>query len=105
MNEQIFVLSSQKRTTSHVLHLLLCFPTFGLWAIVWAIVASQNSSHNARIDFQMNAILNYKVQGLNDADTYHRVRDDEIIRGRKRRHAILIVLVVVALIAFIKFKL
>jgi hypothetical protein len=35
MNEQIFVLASQKKTTNHILHLLLCIPTFGLWFIVW----------------------------------------------------------------------
>lgn len=49
MNEKLFVLASQKKTTNHVLHLLLCIPTFGLWLIVWLLVAGSNSKHNARI--------------------------------------------------------
>ncbi len=50
MNAKIFHLTSQKKKTSHVLHLLLCIPTAGLWLIVWAICGLSNSIENRRID-------------------------------------------------------
>jgi hypothetical protein len=34
---------------THVLHLLLAFFTFGLWAIVWLIIGVSTSSANARM--------------------------------------------------------
>ncbi|NNB49530.1 hypothetical protein [Pseudomonas fragi] len=70
MNEQLFVLTSRKRTTSHVLHLLLCIPTLGVWLIVWLVVISMNSSHNKKIDRQIDRIVQYKVDGLSDSDTF-----------------------------------
>ena len=63
MNEQIFVLNSQKKNTNHILHLILSLLTMGLWLIVWLIVAISNNSHNKRIEGQMNHVLSYKVQG------------------------------------------
>lgn len=77
MNEKLFVLASQKKTTNHVLHLLLCIPTLGLWLIVWLLIAGSNSRHNARIQKQMSHVLDYKMQGLSDAETYRRVGADE----------------------------
>ena len=47
---EVAVMLSQKKKTSHVLHLLLSIVTAGLWAIVWIIVALSNSMENARID-------------------------------------------------------
>lgn len=41
---------SKKKSTSHVLHLILSLSTVGLWIPVWVIVALSNSIENARID-------------------------------------------------------
>jgi hypothetical protein len=50
MDAKIYHLTSQKKRTSHVLHLLLCIPTAGLWLIIWAICGLSNSMENRRID-------------------------------------------------------
>lgn len=50
MSEQVMMYCKQceaktlhtQPSTSHVLHLLLSFVTFGLWLIVWAIVIANN---------------------------------------------------------------
>jgi hypothetical protein len=46
MKEQL----KSKHQTNHVLHLLLCIPTFGLWVIVWRIVAVFNEGQREAID-------------------------------------------------------
>lgn len=76
MNEQLFVLTSQKKKTNHVLHLLLCIPTLGIWAIVWVIVASINHGKNARIDHKINSLMHYKSQGMNDSESYQQLKTD-----------------------------
>ena len=43
-------LLSKKKSTSHVLHLILSLITVGFWVPVWIIVALSNSIENARID-------------------------------------------------------
>lgn len=43
-------LLSKKKSTSHVLHLILSIVTVGFWVPVWVIVALSNSIENARID-------------------------------------------------------
>ena len=52
MSNQIKALQllSKKKSTSHVLHLILSIVTVGLWIPVWVIVALSNSIENARID-------------------------------------------------------
>lgn len=102
MNEQIFVLSSQKKTTNHILHLLLCIPTFGLWLIVWAFVASSNNRHNAKIQAQMNHILDYKMQGLSDGEAYQRIRLDKANADVYRGRVIFVLLVVVFLYFYLR---
>lgn len=77
MNEQLYVLTSRKRTTNHVLHLLLCIPTFGLWLVVWGLTISSNNSHNKKIDRQIDRIVQYKVDGLSDADTFKQTKLDK----------------------------
>jgi hypothetical protein len=52
---QVALLSSQKKRTSHVLHLLLSIITGGLWLIVWLLVADSNRRHNRQIDAQIEA--------------------------------------------------
>jgi len=81
MNEQLFVLASQKKTTNHILHLLLCVPTLGLWLIVWGLVASSNNRHNARIQRQMNHILGAKMDGRTDVEAYHLAKTAETKRS------------------------
>jgi len=76
MNEQIFILNSQKKQTSHILHLILSIITSGFWVIVWVIVAVSNNSHNNRIQKQIDSIMGYKVQGMSDAATYRHVAED-----------------------------
>jgi hypothetical protein len=49
------VLLSQKKQTTHILHLLLSIITGGLWLIVWLLVADSNRQHNRRIDAQIGA--------------------------------------------------
>lgn len=76
MNEQLFVLTNQKKKTNHVLHLLLCIPTLGLWAIVWISVASVNHSKNVQIDYQINTLMHYKLQGMSDNESYQQLKFD-----------------------------
>jgi hypothetical protein len=49
-DQEVAVMLSKKKNTSHILHLLLCLPTVGLWVIIWILVAVSNSMENARID-------------------------------------------------------
>ncbi|HYW03696.1 MAG TPA: hypothetical protein VFA86_07100 [Gammaproteobacteria bacterium] len=48
--QEVAVLLSKKRKTSHLLHLLLSIITGGVWIIVWILLAISHSSENARID-------------------------------------------------------
>ncbi|CAN1599457.1 hypothetical protein [Pseudomonas mediterranea] len=95
MNEQIFILSNQKKNTSHILHLILSIITGGLWIIVWLIVASNNNTHNKKIDKQIQQIMQYKVQGFSDGETYRRVNADDA--ARKLRSDQIFVLSVIAI--------
>ena len=49
-------LLSKKKSTSHVLHLILSLITVGLWLPVWIIVALSNSIENARIDREVGKL-------------------------------------------------
>lgn len=49
-NQEVQVMLSTKKKTSHLLHLILCIPTAGLWVIMWILVAASNGSVNAAID-------------------------------------------------------
>ena len=49
-DQEVAVMLSKKKRTSHVLHLLLSIVTFGFWLIVWVLVAANNGSENAKID-------------------------------------------------------
>ncbi|WP_017516294.1 hypothetical protein ACQCLI_15115 [Pseudomonas nitroreducens] len=105
MNEQIFVLASQKKNTNHILHLLLCIPTCGLWLIVWAGVAASNRRRNDRIQRQINDALYYKMQGLDDIETYQRLGEDEAARRRQRAQLFVVMAITVVIVVFIKTKL
>lgn len=102
MNEKLFVLASQKKTTNHVLHLLLCIPTFGLWLIVWLLIAGSDSKHNTRIQKQMSHVLDYKMQGLSDVETYQQLKTDKLNADVLQGRVIFIVLVVVFLYFYLR---
>jgi len=53
-DQEVAVMLSKKKKTSHVLHLLLTIITAGLWIVVWILVAISNSSENARIDREIS---------------------------------------------------
>lgn len=74
MDDQLFVLHSQKKSTNHVLHLLLCIPTGGFWVIPWIIIASSNSTHNREITAEINILMSYRLQGLSDAEAFRRMK-------------------------------
>ena len=50
-------LISQKKSTMHILHLILSVITGGLWVIVWIIVAISNSNENRKIDKRIDALM------------------------------------------------
>ena len=57
MNDQLYYLTSQKKKTNHILHLLLCIPTCGLWLFIWGITMRSNDWHNRKLDRQIRQIL------------------------------------------------
>jgi hypothetical protein len=57
MNDQLYYLTSPKKKTNHILHLLLCIPTCGLWLFIWGITTRSNDWHNRKIDKQIKQIL------------------------------------------------
>jgi hypothetical protein len=97
MNDQLFVLASQKKKTSHILHLLLCIPTMGIWVIVWLAVGMQNSMHNSAIDRKMQRIMDHKVSGLSNAETHVAIRKDD----QSKNKVVLAVMVFIVLIMYL----
>ena len=49
-DQEVAVMLSKKKKTNHVLHLLLSLITFGIWILIWLIVAASNGSENSKID-------------------------------------------------------
>lgn len=49
-------LLSKKKSTSHVLHLILSLITVGFWIPVWIIVTLSNSIENRRIDREVGKL-------------------------------------------------
>lgn len=102
MNEKIFVLNSRKKATNHIFHLILSVLTGGLWLIVWLIAASNTSSHNKKLDDQINQIMKYKTRGLSDSDTYQQIKvakaNSDVFEGR------VIFLAVVLVVAYFYFR-
>ncbi|MGV8888831.1 MAG: hypothetical protein ACOH2P_12525 [Pseudomonas sp.] len=94
MNDQLFVLNSQKKKTNHVLHLLLCIPTGGFWAIPWLIIASNNRTHNREIAAEINILMSYRLQGLSDVQAFRRMKKGA--RGRWIRDDCLFIVAAIA---------
>ncbi|PBP60211.1 hypothetical protein CCL19_22715 [Pseudomonas syringae] len=93
MNEQLFVLANQKKKTNHILHLLLCIPTAGFWLIAWVLIGMQNSMHNSSIDRKMNRIVNHKIEGRSDIETYKAIRAEDQLKGK-------VLLTIIAVVIF-----
>ena len=49
-------LLSKKKTTSHVLHLILSLITVGFWVPVWIIVCISNAIENYKVDRQIDKL-------------------------------------------------
>ena len=49
-DQEVAVMLSKKKNTSHLLHLVLTLCTLGFWIIIWIIVSISNSSENRAID-------------------------------------------------------
>lgn len=102
MNEKLFVLATQKKKTNHILHLLMCIPTCGLWLFVWGISMRSNDAHNRKLDKQINQIMHYKKQGLNDASTYQQIKNDQLNSDVYQGRVIFVILVVVFLYFYLR---
>lgn len=48
--QEVAVLLSKKKKTSHLLHLILSIITAGLWVMIWILVGLSNHMENARIE-------------------------------------------------------
>jgi hypothetical protein len=49
-DQEVAVMLSKKKKTSHVLHLILCIPTIGFWIPIWILCGLNNAIENSRID-------------------------------------------------------
>lgn len=47
---EMFIRLSNKKKTSHVLHLILSIISCGLWIPIWLLVVLSNSLENSKID-------------------------------------------------------
>lgn len=102
MNEKLFVLTTQKKKTNHILHVIMTVLTGGLWLIVWGITMRSNDAHNRKLDKQINQIMLYKTQGLSDNGTYKQIRSDELNSEVLQGRVIFVVLVVVFLYFYLR---
>ena len=102
MNEKLFVLTTQKKKTNHILHLLMCIPTCGLWLFVWGITMRSNDAHNKKLDKQINQIMLYKTQGLSDTSTYQQIKNDQLNSDVLQGRVIFVILVVVFLYFYLR---
>lgn len=102
MNEKLFVLTSQKKNTNHILHVIMTVLTGGLWLIVWGITMRSNDSHNKKLDRQINQIMHYKSQGLSDTDTYKQIKNEQLNSDVLQGRVIFLILVVVFLYLYLR---
>ncbi|AZF16926.1 hypothetical protein [Pseudomonas sp. R3-18-08] len=102
MNEKLFVLATQKKKTNHILHLLMCIPTCGLWLFIWGVTMRSNDAHNRRLDKQINQIMHYKTQGLSDASTYQQIKNDQLNSDVYQGRVVFVILVVVFLYFYLR---
>lgn len=102
MNEKLFVLTTQKKKTNHILHVIMTVLTGGLWLLVWGITMRGNDAHNNKIDKQINQIMLYKTQGLSDTGTYQQIKNDQLNSDVLQGRVIFVILVVVFLYVYLR---
>lgn len=102
VNEKLFVLTSRKKKTNHILHLILTVLTGGLWLIVWGITMRSNDGQNKKIDREIDQIMNYKSQGLSDAATHQQMKTDKLNADVLQGRVIFVLLVVVFLYFYLR---
>ena len=102
VNEELFVLTTQKKKTNHILHVIMTVLTGGIWLIVWGIIMRSNDAHNKKLDKQINRIMHYKTQGLSDAEIYQQIKSDELNADVFQGRVIFVVLVVVFLYFYLR---
>lgn len=66
-DHEVQVMLSKKKKTSHLLHLVLSILTFGIWVLIWILVAASNGSENARIDKNIAKGKKYKGAPADDS--------------------------------------
>lgn len=49
-------LIASKKQTSHVVHLLVCLLTIGMWLPIWVLIGVSNSLHNSSVDRKLNKL-------------------------------------------------
>ena len=59
-DQEVAVMLSKKKKTSHLLHLFLSVITAGIWLILWALIAISNSSENSKIDSKIEKGKKFK---------------------------------------------
>ena len=97
MNEKLFVLTTQKKKTNHILHVIMTVLTGGLWLLVWGLTMCSNGNHNKKLDKQINQIMHYKTQGLSDTDTYKQIKNDQLNSDVLQGRVMFVILAVVFL--------
>ena len=102
MNEKLFLLTSQKRSTNHILHVIMTVLTGWLWLFVWGITMLSNDAQNKKFDKQINQVMLCKTQGLSDAETYQQIKSDELNAEVFQGRVIFVVLVVVLLYFYLR---
>ena len=102
MNEKLFVLTTQKKKTNHILHVIMTLLTGGLWLLVWGITMRSNDAHNNKIEKQINQIMLYKTQGLSDTSTYQQIKNDQLNSDVLQGRVIFVILVVVFLYFYLR---
>ena len=102
MNEKLFVLTTQKKKTNHILHVIMTVLTGGLWLLVWGITMRSKDSRNRKLDKQINQIMHYKTQGLSDTGTCQQIKNDQLNSDVLQGRVIFVILVVVFLYFYLR---
>ena len=56
MNTNQLLAKRADHKTNHVLHLLLCIPTFGLWIPIWILVSVSHANERRKIDNKLERL-------------------------------------------------
>ena len=58
---------------NHILHLLLCIPTVGFWAIIWVLVVISSSMETSRLKRELEKL--YKLKNTNASESIHNSKE------------------------------